>query len=178
MTTPTPTPAPAPAPTVAERWPRRAPWLRVVLIAGFLLSLPLQWIEETPSGCGARPGPPVVKTGWELVTRDSKAMGMIAFLMICGLALLALSRARRAGSGTRLAAHVVATATGALLFVLVHFAATFTLFARLKLLPGALVGLCCLALATVEALTRAIGELLALVAARRRRRLDDPPHRS
>lgn len=161
-----------------DRWPRRAPWIRLALLGGFLLSLPLEWNVETPSGCGAPPGPPVVKTGWELVAREPRGLALVALLMICAVALLALSRARSAGPVTRIVAHAVATASSALLFMLVHFAATFTLFARLELLPGALLGLGCLALATFETLARAIGELLELIAARRRLRLDDPPHRS
>lgn len=151
-----------------HRWPRRAPWIRVVLFGGFLLSLPLQWHEETPSGCGAPLGSPVVKTGWELVAREPRGLALIAFLMFCALALLALSRTRSAGPVTRILAHAVATVSSALLFMLVHFAATFTLFARLELLPGALLGFGCLALATFETLARAIGELLELIAARQR----------
>lgn len=149
-------------------WPRRAPWLRVALFAGFLASLPLAWTEEIPSGCGAgQPGVPVVESGWQLLSQEPQAVVILGVLLVGALVLALL--ARKAHTGVRLAAHVVATLAGALLFSLAHFAATFTLFARIRILPGGWLGLGCLALATLDALARAIGELVQLVRERRQR---------
>ncbi len=149
-------------------WPRRAPWLRFVLFAGFLASLPLAWTEEIPSGCGAGPpGAPIVESGWQLLSHDPQAVLLLGALTLAALVLAVL--AREAHTGARLAAHVVVALAGAALFVLAHFAATFTLFARIRILPGGWLGLGCLALAVLEALARAGGELAELVRERRQR---------
>lgn len=156
-----------------RRWPRRALWLRFALFGVFLASLPFTWTEETSSGCGAAHGAPIVKTGWELVAHTPQT------LILCGaLALGPLLLSFMAGdvrAAVRAAAHAVAAvASGALCF-LVFFAATFTLFARIKLFAAAFVGLACLGLATLEALARAAGELAELWRERKRRATCDTP---
>jgi hypothetical protein len=158
--------------SAVRRWPRRALWLRFALFGTFLGSLPFTWTVETSSGCGP-PGAPTPKTGWELVSHEPKLTLLLGAMALVSLLLLVLADDVRASR--RAAAHAVgALVTGALCF-LMFFAATFTLFARIKLFAAAFVGLACLALATLEALARASGELVELWRERRRRAAGDTP---
>jgi len=145
-----------------------------VLFAGFLLSLPLLWTEEVSSGCGAvPPGAPLIRSGWTIVSRDPQALILVGTLLVSALVLAVLARDAR--TGVRVAAHAVASLATALLFFMVQFAATFTLFTRIRILPGAWLGLGCLALALLEALVRTFGELLQLVRERRAKRTAPSP---
>ncbi|MCC6902222.1 MAG: hypothetical protein IT377_24845 [Polyangiaceae bacterium] len=148
-------------------WHRRAPWLRLALFGVFLGSLPFTWTEETSSGCGGPPRAPIVKSGWALISHEPQALILVVALTLCPLLLLFVADDVR--SGVRAAAHAAAAVASAGLGFLLFFAATFTLFARIRLFAPAFLGLGCLVLATLEALARSVGELIQLVRERRRR---------
>jgi hypothetical protein len=132
----------------------RALWLRPALFAVFAASLPLAWREASPTSCSGTPlGPTATEHGWHLLFHELEPALIVAFLVVCALVLtFVVARARVV---VQIIGHLVAAVASAMLFFVGLFAATFSLFTPIRLREGAYFGLTALALAAVEALTRA-----------------------
>lgn len=143
---------------------RRLLWLRPVLFLVFTLSLPFTWSEELHVSCDGQPlAPSTYETGIQLLFREPE--GIVLTLVLMGVPLALFWLATRAGLWLRIVAHVTAALATGSLFVIAHFSATFS-FGRIRVHPAAYIGLTALALAAIEALSRALLEFAEWLKAR------------
>ena len=141
---------------------RRALWLRPALFALFALSLPFTWTEETPRGCDGRiTGAAELESGYQVLFEEPKTVGLfVALAAVCVVLGLLTPRVR---AWLRVVAHAVAALAAWTLFAAAHFAATFTLVSEIRLRLAGLLGLGALAAVCLDALARALCELVHLL---------------
>jgi hypothetical protein len=142
---------PAPRPDERPKSVRRL-WIRPLLFAIAAATLPFNWVEVQGAGCGAPSAPPELKTGAQLLLSDVTGAAVLIALVLASLVLLAA--AARMTRGWRILVQLVASVANAMALFIAWFAATFVLFAHVKLRPAMFVAAAALAATLVESLWR------------------------
>ncbi len=153
--------SPAPAPASVRRL-----WIRPLLFAVAAATLPLNWVEEQGT-CAAQSAPPEVKTGAQLLLADLTGAVVLIALVLASLVLL--FTAARLTRGWRIFTHLAASVANAMVLFIAWFAATFTLFAHIRLRPPMLVAAAALAATLVESMWRMTLDLYAALKERHER---------